>query len=73
MFSIINCETKVLNSIKNVIGRPICNICLKEGPIQKLDKLDVCSTCLEKIRALESEQPIDVSKEQKAGGIKDEL
>jgi orotidine-5'-phosphate decarboxylase len=32
-----------------------------------------CPSCLEKIKEIESEEPVKISKEQTAGGIKDEL
>jgi len=38
-----------------------------------LDELHVCSVCYEKVKALEKNESFKLSKEQKAGGIKDEL
>ena len=65
--------TKVTDSIKNVFGRSECDICLKESKTQSLDALQVCSECFEKIKELEKAESFKISKEQKAGGIKDEL
>lgn len=65
--------TKVINSIKKAFGKSTCDICLKERKTQQLDKLFVCSECFEEIKALEDEEAFKISKEQRAGGIKDEL
>jgi len=51
----------------------LCDICLKETKVHKLDKLEVCSTCLENIKKMEKSGPVKISKEQISGGIKDEL
>ncbi|MFQ5572974.1 MAG: hypothetical protein ACE5EJ_01850 [Nitrosopumilaceae archaeon] len=64
---------KVINSIKKAFGKSECNICLKECKIQHLDQLHVCSECYEKVKALEKTESFKLLKEQKAGGIKDEL
>ena len=39
----------------------------------KLDNLELCSSCRQKVSELESNEPFDIKKEQKAGGLKDEL
>jgi len=64
---------ELVKSIKRVFSKSFCSICLSEGILSKLDKLEVCSSCLEKIKETESEEPVKISKEQTAGGIKDEL
>ena len=63
----------MFDSIKKVFGKSECNICLKECKIQHLDELHVCADCYENIKALEKNDSFKISKEQKAGGIKDEL
>ena len=64
---------KIVKTIKKVFGKSFCNICLTEGKVTKYDKLELCDTCLKNVKNLESEEPFKISKEQKAGGIKDEL
>ncbi len=64
---------KVINTAKNVFGKSLCNICIKECIIQHLDQLHVCSDCFEKVKALEKETPFKISKDQTAGSVKDEL
>lgn len=51
----------------------MCDICLNECKTIRLEQLHVCSECYEKIQALEKNESFKLSKEQKAGGIKDEL
>lgn len=50
-----------------------CSICITELSITKLDNLDLCQNCFENVKKLESEEPAKITKEQMAGGIKDEL
>lgn len=51
-----------------------CDICLSNTEIiTEYDRLSVCSKCLDNIKKLEPEDPSKLSKEQIAGGIKDEL
>jgi len=64
---------ELVKSIKRVFGKSFCSICLSEGKLSKLDRLEVCPSCLENIKEMESEEPVKISKEQTAGGIKDEL
>ena len=64
---------ELVKSIKRVFRKSFCSICLSEGILSKFDRLEVCSSCLEKIKDIESEEPVKISKEQTAGGIKDEL
>ena len=64
---------ELVKSIKRVFEKSFCSICLSEGILSKLDKLEVCPSCWEKIKEIESEEPVKISKEQTAGGIKDEL
>lgn len=63
----------MFNSIKKVFAKSECDICLKECKTLHLDQLHVCSECYEKIKSLEKNESFKLSKEQKAGGIKDEL
>lgn len=64
---------ELVKSIKKILGKSFCNICLSEVRLSKLGRLEVCPSCLEKIQEIESEEPVKISKEQTAGGIKDEL
>jgi len=64
---------ELVKSIKKVFSKSFCSICLSEERLSKLDRLDVCPSCLKKIKEKESEEPVKISKEQTAGGIKDEL
>lgn len=64
---------ELVKSIKRVFSKSFCSICLSEGILSKLDRLEVCPSCLEKIREIEADGPVKISKEQTAGGIKDEL
>ncbi len=64
---------ELVKYIKRVFGKSFCSICLSEGRLSKWDRLKVCPSCLEKIKEIESEEPVKISKEQTAGGIKDEL
>lgn len=50
-----------------------CHICLNKTEILEYDKLHVCTKCLSNIKKLDKEKPSNLSKEQIAGGIKDEL
>jgi len=51
-----------------------CNICLVKGKVKKIDKLELCSNCLKKVKELEAQgEPHKIGKENIAGGIKDEL
>ena len=52
-----------------------CHVCLKETKeILEYNTLQVCSKCLSNIKRLESEKGQSrLSKEQIAGGLKDEL
>jgi hypothetical protein len=51
----------------------LCDICLKETRVHKLDRLEICSSCLENIKKMEKNGPVKISKEQMPGGIKEEL
>ena len=64
---------ELVKSIKKAFAKKFCNICLTEVKVTKFDRLDICQDCLEKVKKLESEEPVKISKEQNAGGIKDEL
>ncbi len=64
---------ELVKSIKKVFRKSFCSICLTEGRVSKLDRLDLCTDCWEKVKKLELEKPIKISKEQIAGGIKNEL
>jgi hypothetical protein len=64
---------ELVKSIKKIFSKSFCSICLSEGRLSKLDRLEVCPPCLEKIKKMESEERVKISKEQLAGGIKDEL
>jgi 5'-deoxynucleotidase YfbR-like HD superfamily hydrolase len=64
---------ELAKSIKKVFRKSFCSICLSETRVSKLDRLDLCSDCWEKVKKLESEEPIKILKEQIAGGIKNEL
>ncbi|MGQ0790736.1 MAG: hypothetical protein ACT4NJ_00740 [Nitrosopumilaceae archaeon] len=64
---------ELVKSIKRVFSKSFCSICLSDGILSKFDRLEVCSSCLEKIKEIESDEPVKISKEQTAGGIKDEL
>ena len=64
---------ELAKSIKKVFKKSFCSICLTETRIIQLDKLDLCTECWEKVKKIESEEPANISKEQIAGGIKDEL
>ena len=57
-------------------GDSFCDVCLKEAKeILECDALQVCSKCLSNIKRLELEKggQSGLSKEQTAGGLKDEL
>ena len=62
-----------MHAIKKIFGKSICDICLNECKTQHLDQLHVCLECYEKIQKLEKNDSFKLTKEQKAGGIKDEL
>lgn len=64
---------ELVKSIKKAFKKSFCSICLTETRVIKLDKLDLCTDCWEKVKKIESEEPVNISKEQIAGGIKDEL
>jgi hypothetical protein len=64
---------ELVKSIKKAFRKSFCSICLAETKVSKLDRLDLCPNCWEKVKKLESEEPIKISKEQIAGGIKNEL
>lgn len=64
---------ELVKSIKKVFGKSFCNICLVEGRVAKLDKLNLCPACWEKVKKMESDEPIKISKDQIAGAIKNEL
>ena len=64
---------ELVKSIKKVFGKSFCSICLNEGRMIKWDKLDLCPDCWENVKKMELEENIKISKEQIAGGIKDEL
>lgn len=50
-----------------------CNICLIQGKLYAYNKLNLCTQCFEKVKSMEKEERIKISKEQTAGGLKDEL
>jgi hypothetical protein len=64
---------ELVKSIKKAFRKSFCSICLTETKVGKLDRLDLCPNCWKKVKKLESEEPIKISKEQIAGGIKNEL
>ena len=64
---------KIVKKIKKVFGKSFCSICLSEGKLEQLDKLELCSNCFNKVKEMESEEPFKITKENIAGGIKDEL
>ena len=64
---------ELVKTNKRVFSKSLCSICLSAGRLSKLDRLEICPSCLEKIKEIESEEPVKISKEQTAGGIKDEL
>ena len=64
---------ELVKSIKKVFAKKFCSICLTEGKTTKFDMLEICQDCFEKVKKLESEEPVKITKEQTAGGIKDEL
>jgi len=64
---------ELVKSIKKAFAKKICSICLDEVKLTKYDRLELCQDCFEKVKKLESEEPVKISKEQTAGGIKDEL
>ena len=64
---------ELVKSIKKAFAKKFCSICLTEGKVIKFDRLEICQDCFEKVKKLESEWPAKISKEQMAGGIKDEL
>ena len=64
---------ELAKSIKKVFRKSFCSICLSETRVSKLDRLNLCSDCWEKVKKMESEEAIKISKEQIAGGIKNEL
>ncbi len=64
---------ELVESIKKVLGRSFCSICLNETRVSKFDRLDLCPDCWENVKKMESEESIKISKEQTAGGIKDEI
>ncbi len=64
---------ELVKSIKKVFRKSFCSICLTEARVSKLDRLDLCPECWENVKKLELEEPIKISKEQIAGGIKNEL
>ncbi len=51
----------------------MCNICLSETRVTQLDNLDICAFCLEKVKSMEEDGPFEIKKEQRPGGISDEL
>jgi hypothetical protein len=64
---------ELVKSIKNVFDKKYCNICLAEVKLIKYDRLEICHDCFEKVKKLESEEPVKISKEQTVGALKDEL
>ena len=63
---------ELVKFIQKAFGKK-CSICITEISVTKLDKLDLCQNCFENVKKLESEEPAKITKEQIAGGIKDEL
>ncbi len=59
--------------MRNVFGKLLCDICLMECKVIHLEQLHVCDACFEKVKALEKGMSFKLSKEQIAGGTKDEL
>jgi len=41
---------ELVKSIKRVFSKSFCSICLSEGKLSKVDRLEVCPSCLEKIK-----------------------
>lgn len=64
---------ELVKSFKKIFRKSFCSICLGEQSLSKLDRLEVCQSCMKKIKEIESEGPVKISKEQTTGGIKDEL
>jgi hypothetical protein len=64
---------ELVKSIKKAFAKKICSICLAEVKLTRFDRLEICQDCFEKVKKLEAEEPVKISKEQTAGGIKDEL
>jgi len=58
---------ELVKSIKRVFSKSFCSICLSEGRLSKFDRLEICQDCFEKVKKLESEWPVKISKEQIAG------
>jgi len=59
--------------MKNLFGKLLCNIYLKECKVKHLEQLHVCDACFEKVKRLEKGTSFKLSKEQIVGGTKDEL
>ncbi|MBI5859251.1 MAG: hypothetical protein HZB73_00605 [Nitrosarchaeum sp.] len=51
----------------------MCHICLTKSEIKKLDGLHLCISCYDKVLELQKTEPYKMTKEQTAGGIKNEL
>ena len=64
---------ELVKSIKTIFKKSFCSICLNETRVSKFDRLDLCPDCWEKVKKIEQEKPVKISKEQTAGGIKNEL
>lgn len=64
---------ELVKSFKKIFRKSFCSICLTETRVSKFDRLDLCSNCMEKVQKIKLEDPIKISKEQIAGGIKNEL
>ncbi len=72
--SIMMFASIVYQGITKKLEKKFCNICLVKGKVKKIDKLELCSNCLKKVKELEAQgEPHKIGKENIAGGIKDEL
>ena len=49
--------------MRNVFGKLLCDICLKECEVIHLEQLHVCDACFEKVKALEKGMSFKLSKE----------
>jgi hypothetical protein len=51
----------------------LCHICLKKGKTKKSEGIHLCSPCYDKVLELQKTKPYKITKDQIAGGLKDEL
>ena len=55
---------ELVKSIKKVFRKSFCSICLTESRVSEFDRLNLCPDCWEKVKRIESDKPIKISKEQ---------